>query len=181
MLRVFIANETDFSLAGATKKMRRSKRIGRVLTAPFFAIFVGVFTGGVLAQSPHPMNPPAIPSSATTLRPAPESILTKGSFSLSNSSWTALGPASLSTGGSPASNFYNSGRITGIAADPTNANTIYIAAAGGGVWKTTDGGATWNPLTDTQATLAMGAIAIAPSNNLKIYAGTGDTRLSRKS
>jgi hypothetical protein len=58
--------------------------------------------------------------------------------------------------------------------DPTNSSNIYLAAAGGGVWNTTDGGTTWTPLTDTQTTLAMGSIAIAPTNPLKIYAGTGE-------
>jgi hypothetical protein len=55
--------------------------------------------------------------------------------------WTALGPAPL-TGetalGYPLAGNTNSGRVTGIAADPSNANTIYLATAGGGVWKTTD-------------------------------------------
>jgi hypothetical protein len=70
-----------------------------------------------------------------------------------------------------------SGRIDGIAADPSNANNLYIAAASGGVWKTTNAtssNVTWTPLTDNQATLVMGAIAIAPSNTNTIYAGTGD-------
>src|SRR5262249_50206521 len=67
-----------------------------------------------------------------------------------------------------------SGRIAAVAADPTNAKIIYIAAAGGGVWKTTDGGTTWTPLTDNQPTLSMGAIAVAPSNPNVIYAGTGE-------
>ena len=48
--------------------------------------------------------------------------------------------------------------------------------AGGGVWKTTDGGTTWTPLTDNQATLSMASIALAPSNPNIIYAGTGDPR-----
>ena len=81
----------------------------------------------------------------------------------------AFGPAALNSSGG-----FVSGRITGIAVDPTNSSTIYIAAADGGVWKTTDGGTNWAPLTDNQATLAMGAIAIAPSNHLQIYAGTGE-------
>src|SRR5206468_1988119 len=51
---------------------------------------------------------------------------------------------------------------------------IYVAAANGGVWKTTNHGNTWTPLTDNQATLHMGAIAIAPSNPNVIYAGTGE-------
>jgi len=46
-----------------------------------------------------------------------------------------------------------SGRIAGIAADPTTPNTIYVATAGGGAWKTTDAGVNWNALTDTQQTL----------------------------
>jgi photosystem II stability/assembly factor-like uncharacterized protein len=55
---------------------------------------------------------------------------------------------------------------------------IYIAAAGGGVWKTTDNGANWIPLTDAQSTLSMGAIAVAPSNTSVIYAGTGEANNS---
>ena len=81
----------------------------------------------------------------------------------------ARGPAALNSSGGIVS-----GRITGIAVDPTNSSTIYIAAADGGVWKTTNGGTSWTPLTDNQATLAMGSIAIAPSNHLQIYAGTGE-------
>jgi hypothetical protein len=65
-----------------------------------------------------------------------------------------------------------------VAVDPTNSSNIYIAAAGGGVWQTTNGGSTWTPLTDTQQVLSMGAIAIAPTNHLKIYAGTGEANNS---
>ncbi len=68
----------------------------------------------------------------------------------------------------------DSGRITGVAAHPSDPNTIYVATAGGGVWKTMDGGVNWAPLTDNQATLAMGAIAISPTNPQVIYAGTGE-------
>ena len=48
------------------------------------------------------------------------------------------------------------------------------ALAGGGIWKTVDGGTSWVPLTDSQTTLSTGAIAIAPSNANVIYAGTGE-------
>jgi photosystem II stability/assembly factor-like uncharacterized protein len=97
-------------------------------------------------------------------------VLSK-SIPLSTTSWTPLGPAPLN-GGVP-----DAGRIAALATDPTNANTIYIAAAGGGVWKTTDGGTHWKALTDRQATLFMGAIALAPSNPSIIYAGTGEANL----
>jgi len=88
-------------------------------------------------------------------------------------SWAALGPAALSEFGTIVS-----GRVAGIAAHPSDANTIYVAAAGGGVWKTTNGGTNWVPLTDTQSTLSMGAIAIAPSNPDVLYAGTGEANNS---
>src|SRR5437588_5327531 len=90
---------------------------------------------------------------------------------LSTTTWTPIGPSPLNSN-QAAGNV--SGRITAIAAHPTDANTIYVAPAGGGVWKTTNGGTTWTPLTDTQRTLTMGGIAIAKSNPLVIYAGTGE-------
>jgi photosystem II stability/assembly factor-like uncharacterized protein len=46
------------------------------------------------------------------------------------------------------------------------------------VWKTTDGGQTWTPLTDFQASLAIGAVAIDPNNSSTIYAGTGEDNYS---
>jgi photosystem II stability/assembly factor-like uncharacterized protein len=66
------------------------------------------------------------------------------------------------------------GRIAALATDPTNGNVIYVGAASGGVWKTTDGGQNWSPKTDFQASLNIGAIAVAPSNPSIIYAGTGE-------
>ncbi|HTM55073.1 MAG TPA: hypothetical protein VL175_13650, partial [Pirellulales bacterium] len=71
-----------------------------------------------------------------------------------------------------------SGRIAGLAADPTDPNVLYAAAAGGGVWKTIDAGASWAALTDSQQTLSMGAIAVAPSDASVIYAGTGEANFS---
>jgi hypothetical protein len=100
--------------------------------------------------------------------------VTPGPISLLNpDSWTALGPAPIFVGQTPG-NQPVSGRIAAIAADPHNANVVYLAAAGGGVWKTTDAGAHWTPLTDDQATLFMGALALAPSDPNVIYAGTGE-------
>jgi photosystem II stability/assembly factor-like uncharacterized protein len=92
---------------------------------------------------------------------------------LGQPSWMSLGPAPILNGQTPGAQPV-SGRIASIAADPRDANTIYLAAAGGGVWKTTDAGADWTPLTDNQATLFMGAIALAPSDPNIIYAGTGE-------
>jgi photosystem II stability/assembly factor-like uncharacterized protein len=61
--------------------------------------------------------------------------------------------------------------VTGIAGQP---NVYYFGSVGGGVWKTTDGGNTWNPIFDGQPIGSIGAIAVAPSNPNIIYVGTGE-------
>ncbi len=67
--------------------------------------------------------------------------------------WTAMGPAPISGEGQAFT-----GRVAALAADPSDpsGNTIYAGAASGGVWKTTDGGSNWTPLTDSQATTNIG-------------------------
>ncbi|MBN2638666.1 MAG: hypothetical protein JXR65_06220 [Bacteroidales bacterium] len=56
---------------------------------------------------------------------------------------------------------------------PNKPNTFYFGAAGGGVWKTTDAGRTWQPLMQNQQASSVGALAISPSNPEIIYVGTG--------
>src|SRR5262249_34121323 len=51
--------------------------------------------------------------------------------------------------GQTAGNLPTTGRVTGVAVDPTDANVIYIATAGGGAWKTKNGGLTWTQLFDS--------------------------------
>ncbi|MDW8221981.1 MAG: cadherin-like domain-containing protein [Gemmatales bacterium] len=88
--------------------------------------------------------------------------------------WTPLGPAGIRPGGS---NNIWTGRVNGIAVDPTNANRIFLAT-NGGVWRTLDGGASWTPLTDNMPNLTIGAVAVAPSDPNVIYAGTGEQHFS---
>ncbi|MDE2126477.1 MAG: exo-alpha-sialidase [Armatimonadetes bacterium] len=88
--------------------------------------------------------------------------------------WQLIGPAPLMEFNGFGVESGMSGRVADAAGSPTDANTIYLAPAGGGVWKTTNGGTSWVPLTDTEPDLAMGAIAVAPSNANVIYAGTGE-------
>ena len=101
-------------------------------------------------------------------------------FPLTTSSWTAIGPAPIVNGQVPGAGPV-SGRIAGIATSPTDPGTYYIAAAGGGVWKSTNAGVSWTPLTDGQASLSMGAIAVAPSNANDVFAGTGEANNSADS
>ena len=87
----------------------------------------------------------------------------------STTTWTPLGPAPLGSATNP-----SSGRLNTIAVHPTDARTIYVGGAQGGVWKTVDGGTTWAPLTDGQCSLAMGSVVIDPVDPRIVYAGTGE-------
>ncbi len=70
------------------------------------------------------------------------------------------------------------GRINVVVADPKNSDIIYIGAAKGGVFKTTNGGESWLPIFDEQLFLSIGAIAIDPNDSEVIYVGTGDLNIS---
>ena len=94
--------------------------------------------------------------------------------------WVTIGPAPLSGGqiGQTGGTRPMSGRVADIAVDPGDASHWLIAGAQGGLWETRDAGTTWSAKTDAQASLAMGAIAFAPSNPTIIYAGTGEGEFS---
>jgi photosystem II stability/assembly factor-like uncharacterized protein len=66
------------------------------------------------------------------------------------------------------------GRIVDLEVHPSAPNTIYAAAASGGLWKSVNNGTTWNPIFDNQATISIGDVAIAPSNPNIIWVGTGE-------
>src|SRR6266850_1406123 len=91
------------------------------------------------------------------------------------SNWVELGPTAVPNGQTyGGSRVLVSGRITEIVQDPLAASIIYASAARGGVWKTTDGGQTWTPMSDNTESLAIGALAISKSNPKVLYAGTGE-------
>ena len=96
--------------------------------------------------------------------------------------WQAVGPQSISTAGQNVNYATVSGTITATVqdmSDPTG-NSFFIASANGGVWKTTDNGADWTPLTDyvttasgTPVAVPVGGLAQSRSNPNILYAGTG--------
>ncbi len=92
------------------------------------------------------------------------------------STWVNMGPtrADVAKNGSTSLAKSDAGRPTGIVIDPSNVNIIYAAFAGGGMWKTTNGGTTWTPMTENLGTLSIGSMAMDPNASSTIYLGLGD-------
>jgi hypothetical protein len=76
--------------------------------------------------------------------------------------WTGLGPGNIG------------GRTRAMLIHPTTPTTMYAAGVAGGVWKTTNAGASWAPLADLMSNLAVSSMAMDPVNPAVIYAGTGE-------
>jgi photosystem II stability/assembly factor-like uncharacterized protein len=118
------------------------------------AIVLGVLTlagAPALAAPAHTSRAGSAPDAASVVDPSLFGAL----------KWRSIGP-------------YRGGRalaVAGIAGDP---ETFYFGAVAGGVWKSSDGGASWLPLTDGTAISSVGALAIAASDHNVIYVGTGE-------
>src|SRR5258708_7190069 len=120
----------------------------------------------VAAQAPRPGSVPAgaapRPSSQTQARPASvpmmpgvHTVLFKGMH------YRLVGPS-------------RGGRVTTVTGVPSQPRTFYMGVASGGLFKTTDGGANWFPVTDGQVPLgSTGAVAVADSDPNVVYLGTG--------
>ena len=97
------------------------------------------------------------PSLRAQKRAAPLDSATLASFA-----WRNIGPADMG------------GRIADVVGIPSPSKTFYVAAAGGGIWKTTNAGTTFRPVFDHEHVISMGALAIAPSDTNQVWAGTGE-------
>ena len=89
--------------------------------------------------------------------------------------WQSLGPSRIPNGQTYGSNRVDViGRVSCIAIDPSRPKHVLCGSAGGGIWESADGGATWAPRTDLMPSLAIGAIAFDPTNPKTVYAGSGE-------
>jgi hypothetical protein len=91
-------------------------------------------------------------------------------MTLKGTVWNPIGPSPILEGALSAN-----GLTTAIAVNPNNSNVIYEGTAGGGVWRSIDGGTTWLALFDRQPSLGIGgpgAVAIDPNNSNTVYVGT---------
>jgi len=72
-----------------------------------------------------------------------------------------------------------SGRIVDIVVDPVQRSTWYVAAASGGVWKTTNAGVTWRPIFDGYGSYSIGCLALDPNDRFTLWVGTGENNSQR--
>ncbi len=77
--------------------------------------------------------------------------------------WRSVGPA------------VAGGRIAAVAGTASDPQLYYIGAAGGGVWKSANGGATWTPVFEKEPVSAVGAVTIDPTNDNVVWVGTGES------
>lgn len=89
--------------------------------------------------------------------------------------WDFLGPKNLPV---PYQQYYGegvlSGRVNGVAFDPRDPKVIYLASAGGGFWRSTDGGKNWTCLSDRWENVKFSSVAVSPADPNFIIVGTGD-------
>ncbi len=107
-----------------------------------------------------------IPFNAYTRALQKAVTLRNESARLDNGVWTLAGPSNVG------------GRITALAADPLDNDIIYAGAAAGGVFKSIDGGFTWNPVSDAVPSLSVGDLAMDPNNSDRLLLGTGEANAS---
>lgn len=110
------------------------------------------------AQSAENPQPAAAPTMTPTASPSPTP--TPGP-AFGNMKWREIGPAG--TGG----------RVAAVAGSATDPKLYYLGAAGGGVWKSTNGGQTWDSVFDKEPA-AIGAVTVDPVDNQTVWVGTGE-------
>ena len=132
---------------------------------PILAIaLVASFRPTLLAQAPRSAKTTPIAFDADSAR-------------LAELPWRSIGPA------------VTSGRVVDFAVPEGPKSQIggrlgelfYVASASGGVWKTTNGGTTWEPIFDHQGSASIGDIAVAPTNPQIVWVGTGEANNQRSS
>src|SRR5207248_128995 len=153
----------------------RVSRVSFFRTALFASIAVALlaapsFTSAQNSNKPTRFHPKPRVDETAPPQAEPETVITDGAAAIQPTSgpaispsaitapvgpaWTALGPAPIPNGqtipadvnGVSLTQAPVSGRVTAVAIDPANANIVYVGAAQGGVYKSTNGGASWRRL-----------------------------------
>ena len=126
--------------------------------AAIASIFVS--TAFILATTSLAGADGASPAPQSSAAPSPSPSPSSGPFD--HLTWRSVGPAA------------SGGRVTAVAGTAADPFLYYLGAAGGGVWKSANGGATWLPVFDKEGIAAIGAVAVAPSDEKIVWVGTGE-------
>jgi autotransporter-associated beta strand protein len=112
----------------------------------------------------------ALPTAAAAQLQVNQNFVTQGPF-------PSLGPSGTVQSGDAPPNGSVSGAVGPVVTDPLDPNTLFIGTLSGGIWKTTNGGASWTPLTEKQASLSIASLAFDPTDPTRntLIAGTGLT------
>src|SRR5579864_1184636 len=131
----------------------------------FFALVASFI---MAASTPAPMPAPSVsaapvaaPKASSSPKASPKPSPTPATR-YAALKWREIGPASAG------------GRVAAVAGSATDPNLYYIGAAGGGVWKSDNGGQTWDPVFDDQDVQSIGAVTIAPSDDKIVWVGSGE-------
>ena len=89
-------------------------------------------------------------------------VISTAAAGIDRGSWTWRGPGNVG------------GRVRSLVIHPTSPQTMWAGSVAGGIWKTTDGGASWSALDDFMANLTVSTMVIDPTNPSVLYAGTGE-------
>jgi photosystem II stability/assembly factor-like uncharacterized protein len=124
---------------------------------------LGLCTGLAATGRALPQDKPAPRPEASPKAASPED----GSKPFAGLKARAIGPA------------LTSGRVMSVAVHPTNPGVIYVGSASGGVWKTVNGGASWQPVFDKEGSFSIGWVTLDPKNPHVVWVGTGERNAQR--
>ena len=160
---------TDLLLTAAlVSAISLAERPARVVSPPI--AYDGESWFVVQRSYPTGRTPPAdaLARALRETRPGPAPRL---SLTLPGDRWVSLGPQPIYVPSNSSPTTF-SGRVTAVAPHPTNPATLYVGTDSGGIWRTTDNGATWTSLTDAVPVPAIQSLALDPVNPQLMYATT---------
>jgi photosystem II stability/assembly factor-like uncharacterized protein len=132
----------------------------RVFLVSLLVAAASLVTPVIAAQQAKPAPSPATPTAQPQKSaPSPELGVAEP---LKRLAWRNIGPTA------------QTGRVPVFVGVPGDPDTMYVAGAVGGIFKTTNGAVSWTPIFDDKPVVSIGALAIAPSDPNVIYAGTGE-------
>jgi photosystem II stability/assembly factor-like uncharacterized protein len=140
-------------------------RATRIRTLVSLALAVSLLAPAAGAQAKKPAAKPAKkeqPTPATATAPTPPLPPDYGAV-LENLSFRSIGPAIMG------------GRIDDFAVVENDPRVIYAGTASGGIFKSVNGGTTWQPIFDNEAVSTIGDLALAPSDPMVLWVGTGES------